>query len=120
MNLGERMAFIRKKKGLTQQDVADKLGISRGTYAHYEINKREPDLDMLKRIASVLGVTISHLIGDDPPSVSSEESEFLEWVRSNLEDVFFYEFHGSPEEMKQELMDTLRALWKIKKKRRNV
>ncbi|WP_235701469.1 helix-turn-helix domain-containing protein [Bacillus altitudinis] len=38
--LGDRLRSLREKHNLTQEQIAKKIGISRGTYAHYEINKR--------------------------------------------------------------------------------
>lgn len=47
--------------GLTQAQVADKLGISDGTYKNYEQGKREPNNSLLCRIADLLGVTTDYL-----------------------------------------------------------
>ena len=65
--LGDRLKKLREARKLTQDQVAQFLEISRGTYAHYEINKRKPDYDMLIRIADFFKVTTDYLLrGNDP------------------------------------------------------
>lgn len=59
MNLRE----IRLKKGLTQVDVAEKLNLSVQAYSHYEIGRREPDFDTLKKLADLFNVSIDYLLG---------------------------------------------------------
>ena len=68
MKLHERLSELRKKNKLTQQRVADYLGISRGAYANYETGAREPDTDTLIKLADLFGVTVDSLVGrtDDP------------------------------------------------------
>ncbi|WP_101696657.1 helix-turn-helix domain-containing protein [Clostridium minihomine] len=59
----ERLKNQRKEKGFTQITISEKLGIGRSTYAHYERGSREPDLEMLKKIATILETTSDYLIG---------------------------------------------------------
>lgn len=61
--LSKRLIELRTEKGLTQQDIADKLNIVRSTYAQYEISRREPDLDTLKKIADYFKVSVDWLLG---------------------------------------------------------
>ncbi|TCT23351.1 helix-turn-helix protein [Melghiribacillus thermohalophilus] len=80
--IGDKLRKLRNEYKLTQTELASKLGISRGTYAHYEINKRQPDYATLKKIADYFNVSVDYLLGrtDDPnPWVSKEsgpEDEF--------------------------------------------
>ncbi|MGX7835834.1 helix-turn-helix domain-containing protein, partial [Campylobacter fetus subsp. venerealis] len=60
--LGDRLKELRESRKLTQDKLAEILGISRGTYAHYEINKRKPDYDMLIKLADYYGVTTDFLL----------------------------------------------------------
>ena len=55
---------LRKQAGLSQQELADKLGVSRSRIGMYETGKREPDLDDLQKIASALGTTSGVLLGE--------------------------------------------------------
>ena len=50
MTIANRLTQLRKKASLTQEDIAKKLGIHRGTYSNYETGKREPDYATLKKL----------------------------------------------------------------------
>lgn len=60
---GERIAEQRKKLGLNQEELAGKIGVSRSALSLYEIDRREPDLETVKKIASLFGVTTDYLLG---------------------------------------------------------
>lgn len=60
--LGERLRKLRNERNLTQKEIAKILGIPRGTYAHYEINKRTPDFDLLKETADYYNVSLDYLL----------------------------------------------------------
>lgn len=62
-SLGERIRRTRRKKGWTQAKLAEALGIRAGTLSGYEREYRSPDVEMLDRIASVLGVSVDYLLG---------------------------------------------------------
>src|SRR5690606_375789 len=66
--LGNRLRYLRKTLNLTQSELANTLGITRGTYAHYEIGKREPDYETLQKIADFFEVSTDYLLGrtDNP------------------------------------------------------
>lgn len=53
---------IRKAKGLTQKDVAEKLGIATHSYTRYECGVRRPNIDTLLKIANILDVKASDLL----------------------------------------------------------
>lgn len=59
----ENLKAARESAGMTQQQVADRLGITKSTYCGYETGKRKPDVFKLKEIAKVLNVSGSFLIG---------------------------------------------------------
>lgn len=61
--IGERLTHLRKQNKMTQEQIAKRLGIHRGTYSNYEANKRDPDYEMLQKIADVFGVTTDYLLG---------------------------------------------------------
>lgn len=66
MSLRERMKAARKAKGMTQKDVADRLGIAKNTYCGYESGARNPNVLQIQQIARILGVTGDYLIGTSP------------------------------------------------------
>lgn len=68
MALGQRLKACRKAKGLTQQELANILGLNRSTYAKYETGDNEPDNDTLQKLADFFDVQVDYLFGrtDDP------------------------------------------------------
>ncbi|EOE5755064.1 TPA: helix-turn-helix domain-containing protein [Listeria monocytogenes] len=61
---GDRLRSLRENKNLTQQKVADDLNIKRENLSNYERNKREPDYEMLKKLAEYYGVSRSYILGE--------------------------------------------------------
>lgn len=55
---------LRKNTGLTQNDIANHLGISRQAYANYETGKREPDINTLLSLAEFFNVSVDTLLGN--------------------------------------------------------
>jgi len=54
---------LREEKRLSQKDIADYLGITRQAVASYELAKREPDYEVLKKLADYFDVSIDYLLG---------------------------------------------------------
>ena len=63
--LGIRLGQARKEQGLTQQQVADRLGIAQQTFAHYEGGRLRLPASMLPILAQMLGLTVDELLGLD-------------------------------------------------------
>lgn len=57
----------RKNAGLTQQQVADIIGIKRSAYAYYEVGKSLPKLATLTKLASMYNTSVDNLIDGDKP-----------------------------------------------------
>jgi transcriptional regulator with XRE-family HTH domain len=66
--MGERIQQLRKTTGLTQADLAKKIGISHTQMARYEIKNIYPPADVLKNLADVFGTTIDFLVMGDNES----------------------------------------------------
>lgn len=64
MEFSERLKTLRKEAGLTQVDVAEKLGISQPAYASWERGAKKPTQDNLVKIAQVLNVSVDYLVGN--------------------------------------------------------
>jgi transcriptional regulator with XRE-family HTH domain len=71
-SLSKRLRLLRESRHLSQQRLADFLGLPRGTYTHYELGRRTPDLELLMRIADLHRVSLDYLIGytDRKPTLS--------------------------------------------------
>ena len=62
MEFHEKLLMLRRKKGVTQQEAADALGVSRPTYGGYESGKRRPQRNiMYQKIADYFGVDLDEL-----------------------------------------------------------
>lgn len=59
----ERIKQLRNAKRLTQADVAEKIGITRPAYTAYETGKRQPDFDILQKLATLFDVSTDYLLG---------------------------------------------------------
>ncbi len=60
--VGKKLKTIRKRYNLTQEGVADELGIARSTYSSYENDKRNPDYKMLIKLADYFNVSVDYLL----------------------------------------------------------
>ncbi len=65
MTIGEKIKTFRKIAGLTQQELAENVGVSRSHLASIETGKYQPSIETLNIIASGLGVKSSDIINDD-------------------------------------------------------
>lgn len=59
-SIGEKIKILRKTKGYTQAELADKLDISRTALSGYEISRRTPSVRELERIAKFFGVGLDY------------------------------------------------------------
>lgn len=59
---GVTLEMARAKIGLTQEELAKKLGINRNTYAKYEKYKTSMRIDMAQKFSSIVGISIDNLI----------------------------------------------------------
>lgn len=65
MDLGNSLFHARKKSGLSQEEVAEKLGVSRQTISKWETNETLPDVHQAKKMSSLYHVTLDELISFD-------------------------------------------------------
>lgn len=63
VSLGQKISTLRNKRGLSQAQLAEKLGIGTSTLGMYETNKREPAYQTLVAIADFFGVSVDELLG---------------------------------------------------------
>lgn len=72
--IGGKIAELRKEQGLNQKELAKKIGVSRSALSLYEIDRTEPDLETVKKIASLFGVTTDYLLGAEGDAMGTEEN----------------------------------------------
>ena len=72
MNLSEKLYSLRKKSGLSQEQLAEKLGVSRQAISKWEIGVSQPECDKLILISKYFNVSIDYLLKDE--NIRSENS----------------------------------------------
>ncbi len=60
---GDEIKAVRKKAGMTQMELAERLGVSKGAVAMWELNQRSPSVKMLQKICVVIGTTPDSILG---------------------------------------------------------
>ena len=76
MILGEKIAQLRRKNGWSQEELADKMEISRQAVSKWESGQTMPDLERILRLSSLFGVTIDYLLKDGAePEIPRPEAE---------------------------------------------
>ncbi|WBY63577.1 MAG: XRE family transcriptional regulator [Thermocaproicibacter melissae] len=89
----DKLKQYRIERGLTQAQFARLLGVSASAVGMYEQGRREPDGDLLARMASILHCTTDELLGVEPPH---EVNEVIDNFTRTLEKQPGLMFHGTP------------------------
>ncbi|MBQ9734679.1 MAG: helix-turn-helix transcriptional regulator [Clostridia bacterium] len=82
-----KLKELRKERGLTNQQMADFLGVSKGSYNYYELGKTEPSIDTLKKLADFFCVSIDYLVGSSTKNfigtslLTDDEKNVLKFYR---------------------------------------
>ena len=85
MGFAERLRLLRKQKDLSQQQLADKLGVSNSTISMYERGEREPDFEMLELIGDFFNVDTNYLLGKETGSTYYLDPEVAEMAQELFE-----------------------------------
>lgn len=89
MSLSDQLKYARKASGITQQEMADWLNVSKSTYSRYESGERKFPSNKLADAAMLLGVSVSSLLGTsddlleikkDPPAEADEPVDVSEVI----------------------------------------
>ncbi len=90
MTLGNNLFKARKKKGLSQEEVAEKLGVSRQTVSKWETDETVPDILQSKKLSTLYGLSLDELIEfdigvkeieDAIDKTSEEVSDKIDWTK---------------------------------------
>ena len=65
MNLNKKITKLRKERNMTQEDLALQLGVSRQSISKWELGVCDPDIQNLKEISKLFGVSFDYLLNDD-------------------------------------------------------
>lgn len=82
--LNENIRTLRKRMGLTQVELAERLNVSQSTITSWENGTRRPDLDLLPAIAQIFGVSVDVLIGNNPVPIVSNDPWDVEAAFSDM------------------------------------
>jgi transcriptional regulator with XRE-family HTH domain len=110
VTLGDRIKFIRTKKNISQQELADILNVNRSAISLYETNRKSPSRENTYKIATALGVSIDYLLGlqTDPSfqtdNIHSETAQLMKRL------------DNMPSETKQTIINLIDDLLKIHEK----
>lgn len=73
MNLGKKIAELRKKNNLSQEELAEKVGVARQTISKWETGDTTPDINQVKIISKIFNISIDELVDNDINSVIVEK-----------------------------------------------
>ena len=82
IKLADRLVELRKEHKLSQEALAEKLGLSRQSISKWERAEASPDTDNLIALAEVYGITLDQLLGNDEPKTESQPKP--EQTKKNL------------------------------------
>ena len=89
MNLQRKIITLRKQSGLSQEDMAEKLHVSRQTISRWEVGLALPDAENLRQLSQLFKVTTDYLLNDayesdgDIPRVKNAEETLEKTVKNN-------------------------------------
>lgn len=84
--IGKRISNLRKEKGITQEDLAERLGVTPQAVSKWENDISYPDITLLPRLAEILGVTVDELLSGE----NNKKTRILpENQRKNIDDMLF-------------------------------
>jgi len=81
MEFNNKLYELRKQKGLSQEELAGRLNVSRQTISKWEVGESTPDMDNLVSISELFGVSLDELVLDRTPA---KEQPPVQVVRSEL------------------------------------
>lgn len=75
MNIGEKLFELRKSRNLTQDDVAEKLEVTRQTVSKWETNQSTPDFDKIVPLCELYGITPNELLTEEKQKQETDKNE---------------------------------------------
>ena len=67
MKLSEKILYYRKKAGLSQEELAGRVGVSRQAVSKWELGDAAPEVDKLRALAREFGITVDELLSEEAP-----------------------------------------------------
>ena len=79
--IGERIKARRKELGMTQEELAKKLGVTQQSFAQYQNNKRNPKIETIEKIAKELSTTAFCLMGLEEPTQPKKNTSGMKYAK---------------------------------------
>lgn len=79
-NFSETLKKLRIIKGLTQQELSDRIGVSRSAIGMYERGEREPDFETLEAMADFFNVDMNYILGSTHKTTVLHASDELDFM----------------------------------------
>lgn len=118
IKIGGRIKKLRKEKGLTQKEMANLCEIPYSTYSNYENDNREPGIEQLEKISSVLNITLDDLIGyESKPNVQSDVGLEFHTIQEYKDFQSFISQYNGPDYTKEEIEEIKKFAEFLKSKR---
>ena len=73
MEIGSKILELRKKKHITQEELADNVGVSRQTISKWELGETSPDLKQSKELSKIFNVSLDELVDNDVKEIITEK-----------------------------------------------
>ena len=89
VDFGNTLKELRQKAGLTQKQLADKMGITASVVSYYELSERNPSPEVLVKLASIFHVTTDFLLGiqknpDESLDISDLDKDEVELLQHTV------------------------------------
>ena len=75
MRIGQKISACRKKRGMSQEDLAERIGVSRQAVSRWETGESVPDVEKIKALCRIFEVSADYLLFDEKKELSSGCSE---------------------------------------------
>ena len=78
MEIGNKIAELRKEKGLSQEELAEKIGVARQTISKWELGETSPDIKQSKELSKIFNVSLDELTDNDIKDILVEKTSNTE------------------------------------------
>lgn len=83
MNLGEKIVSLRKKNNLSQEELAEKVGVTRQTISKWELEETTPDINQAKKLSKLFNISLDELTNNDISNILVEKVSNTEKLSRN-------------------------------------
>ena len=78
MEIGNKISELRKKNGLSQEELAEKVGVARQTISKWELGETSPDISQSKKLSKIFNISLDELTDNDIKNILVEKTSNTE------------------------------------------